>query len=151
MPPSTQSACINVISTRKFAVDCADTELTHGTRLQWHRLSDTVNNSPKDLTYVSNHPLIIEAPPMAVPRFEDSLHRVVDAAVTSGQQVVVFCVRSVRRVSQRAEWAHHWNRKYRDTFAFEQRCMCSYEPTVTEHRSVIVAPLFLRNQNAVLR
>ena len=72
------------------------------------------------------------------PRFERTLKALVTPALATGQNVAVVCLPSVRRMTQKATWTDHWNRRFGNTFTFVNRCLCAFAPDTKEHRSVFV-------------
>ena len=129
---------LNVIASRFCQQACEDSAVHDANQCRWHRLDQVSRAEGKDLSFLVDVPLVIEVPPVMKPRFERTLETLVTPALASGQKVAVVCLPSVRRMTQKATWIDHWNRRSGRHFKFVNRCMCAFSPDTSEHRTVFV-------------
>ena len=99
-------------------------------------MGDMTRSETKCKPTFEGKPLLVEAAPIMAPRFEQTLHHMVNPTLERGYPVVVFCIPSSRKMTQKATWADHWNRRYTSKFSFVQRCLCAFDKTQQEHRMV---------------
>ena len=133
------STCfLNIVTTRRCQSVFPNGLNEEQQGYHWHRMGDIVRSDGNHKPTFEGKPLLVEAAPVMAPRFEHTLHRLVRPTLESGCPVAVFCIPSARRVTQKATWADHWNRRFRSHFSFVQRCLCAFDPTMEEHRTLCV-------------
>jgi len=74
--------------------------------------------------------VVIEAPPITVPRFEHDFLAMIQKIRTLGPEVAVIVQPSVRRKSNKTLWVLKWNNLHHAPFRFYQTCSCQTGNTV---------------------
>ena len=133
------SACfLNLVTTRRCQSVFPNGLNEDQQGYHWHSMGDMLRSDGNHKPTFDGRPLLVEAAPMMAPRFEHTLHRLIRPTLESGYPVAVFCLPSMRRVTQKATWADHWNRRFRTHFSFVQRCLCAFDPASEEHRTLCI-------------
>jgi len=146
------STCLNLVTSRFCHDSCADSDIGRATWCCWHRLEQTSRAESKDLSFLALSPLVVEVPPTMPPRFERTLKTLVTPALANGQKLAIMCLPSARRLTQKATWVDHWNRRFGEIFKFVHRCVCvcvrSCPTRLNTDRSLWAPPRIYPNTNA---
>ena len=134
----TSPCFLNIVTTCRCQSEFPDGPNEEKQGHHWHSMGDMSRSETKDKPTFEGKPLLVEAAPIMAPRFEQTLHHMVNPTLEGGYPVAIFCIPLSRKTTQKSTWADHWNRRYKSTFSFVQRCLCAFDKTQQEHRMVCI-------------